>query len=474
MSGSRPEQRTPVPVLPDPDPARRRWVQRRWMFYDWANSAYATTTVAVFLGPYLTAIAKHAACGVTVTDTVPCPVADPRVSVLGLPVAPGAYYSYVLAVAILIQVVILPVTGAIADRSQRKRTMLGLFAYVGAAAASAMFFVEGDRYLLGGGLYLLANGAFGASIVVYNSFLADIATDAERDRVSSQGWGLGYLGGGLLLLANLVLFTAHDAVGLGEGEAVRVSLLSAGVWWAVFTLVPLRALPEGMPQGKNRPAATGSLLRAGFTQLRTTVRGARGYPHTLAFLVAYLVYNDGIQSVIALASVYGSEELDLSKSTLISAILLVQFVAFAGSVVMGRAAARIGAKRVVLASLVVWAGVVAAAYVVQPRQAGQFYALAAGIGFVLGGTQALSRSLFSRMIPRGEEAEYFSLYEISERGTSWLGAVTFGLVFQFSGSYRLAIVSLVCFFVAGTALLARVDIGRAVEQAANPRRSERL
>ena len=448
-----------VPTLPPPDAQVRRRLQRRWMVYDWANSAYATTALAVFLGPYLTAVAKNAACGVTVSDAVPCPVADPHVQVLGVGIAAGSFYSYLLALAIVVQVAVLPVAGAIADRSQRKRSMLGVFAFTGSAAAAGMYFVHGQRYLLGALLYLVANCAFGASVVVYNAFLTDIATPDERDRVSSQGWALGYLGGGLLLLVNLVLFSAHERLGVSEGHAVRISLLSAGAWWALFTLVPLRALPEPAP----RPVHAG----AGFAQLRATLRDLRRYPRTVQFLVAYLVYNDGIQSVIALASVYGSEELDLGQATLISAILLVQFVAIFGALGLGRAARTYGAQRVVLASLALWALVVAAAFFVPARQVGLFYLLAVGIGFVLGGSQALSRSLFSQLIPRGKEAEYFSLYEVSERGTSWLGALIFGLVHQLTGSYRLSIFSLVAFFVVGALLLARVDVRRGTVEAGN-------
>ena len=209
------------------------------------------------------------------------------------------------------------------------------------------------------------------------------------------------------------------------------------------------------------------MVTAGFRQLRATLAEARGYPQTLAFLLAYLVYNDGIQSVIALASVYGVEELDLDQSTLISAILLVQFVAFLGALLLGRLARTFGARRVILASLVLWTATVGVAYFVQEGATAQFFALAALIGLVLGGSQALSRSLYSQLIPRGREAEYFGLYEISERGTSWLGALVFGLVFQATGSYRYAIFSLVAFFVAGFVLLLRVDVRRAVREAGN-------
>ncbi|MDQ3942165.1 MAG: MFS transporter, partial [Actinomycetota bacterium] len=183
---------------------------------------------------------------------------------------------------------------------------------------------------------------------------------------------------------------------------------------------------------------------------------------------AYLFYNDGIQSVILLSAVYGVSELEFEQSTIIVAILMVQFVAFAGALALGRLARAFGAKRVVLGSLVLWTLVVAAAYSLEEGATAQFFALAAFIGFVLGGSQALSRSLYSQMIPRGKEAEYFSLYEISERGTSWLGAVTFGTVNQLTGSYRAAILSLVVFFVVGFALLAAVNVRRAIAEAGNP------
>jgi UMF1 family MFS transporter len=210
-----------------------------------------------------------------------------------------------------------------------------------------------------------------------------------------------------------------------------------------------------------------------FGQLRETLRDARRYPMTLLFLLGYLCYNDGIQSVIGLASVYGAEELGLAQDTLIVAILLVQFVAFGGALALGQLARWLGAKTVVLASLVLWTLVLSAAYLLPAEAPGRFLVLAGAIGVVLGGSQALSRSLFSQFVPRGKEAEYFALFVISERGTSWIGALTFGLVFQLTGSYRDAIVSLVVFFIVGFVLLLRVDVRRAIADAGNnqPRRA---
>jgi UMF1 family MFS transporter len=432
---------------------RSRREQRGWYFYDWANSAFSTTVAAVFLGPYLTVVTESAA-GV-----------DGFVHPLGIPVRAGSFFPYVVSLSVLLQVLLLPVTGALADRTRRKKELLALFAYAGAVATMGLYLLQGSAYLLGGLLFLVANLAFGASVVVYNAFLPEIAAPDERDRVSSRGWALGYLGGGLLLGANVVLYGVHESLGLSEGYAVRVSLLSAGAWWALFTLIPLKALRKRSLAQPNERGAT--MLTAGFRQLFGTLRSARAYPQTLLFLVAYLLYNDGIQSVIALASTYGQEELKLEISTLVSAILLVQIVAFFGALLLGALARFFGAKRVVLASLILWTGVVTVGYFLEAGATGQFYLLAAFIGIVLGGSQALSRSLFSHMIPRGQEAEYFSLYEISERGTSWLGPLVFGLTLQLTGSYRSAIASLVAFFIAGFALLAVVNARRAIVDAGN-------
>ncbi|NTU85486.1 MAG: MFS transporter, partial [Chloroflexales bacterium] len=201
-----------------------------WYFYDWANSAFSTTVVTVFLGPYLTGVARAAA------DS------NGLVYPLGIPVAAGAFFPYMVSLSVLLQVFFLPILGAIADYSHAKKFLMGLFAYIGAGATLGMYFIQGERYLLGGILFLVANLAFGASVVFYHAFLPEIASPDRRDAVSSQGWAMGYLGGGLLLLANLLLYNSRDALGIPTGVAVRISLASAGLWWALFTIIPLRAL----------------------------------------------------------------------------------------------------------------------------------------------------------------------------------------------------------------------------------------
>jgi UMF1 family MFS transporter len=329
-----------------------------------------------------------------------------------------------------------------------------------------MVLVSGDDWVLGVVLLLVASLALGCSLVVYDAILVDIATADERDRVSSRGWAVGYAGGGLLLALDLVLVQGHGAFGLSQESAVRLSLLSAGVWWAVFTLVPYLGLRDRPPRDVVPEAGRG-LVGAAFGQLATTLRDLRHYPQTLRFLLAYLFFNDGIQTVIYAASIFAAEELGLPSGQLILAILVVQFVAFGGALAFGRLAARVGAQRAVLAGLVLWCLVVSTGYLLPAGRFLPFLALAVLIGIVLGGTQALARSLYSQLVPLGREAEYFSLYQAAERGTSWSGTLLFGLVFQLTHTYRAAVVALVAFFVVGGTLLARVDVPRGIVEAGN-------
>ncbi len=444
------------------EPLARRREQRAWYWYDWANSAYVTTVATVLFAPYLISVAEQAACGFVGDADRPCR-AD--LSVLGLAVSPGSLVAYVVTIATIVSALVLPVVGAAADRSSRKKQVMAGFAWTGSAAAGGMFFVTGSNWELGAVLLFVANICLGSSLVVYDAILCEISTPDERDRVSSRGWALGYLGGGLLLAVNLAVVTMHDTFGMSTGMAVRVSLLSAAVWWAGFTLIPYRGI-------RNRPALgvvpeQGSLVRQSFGQLFATLRDLRNYPVTLTFLLAYLFYNDGIQTVIVSASTYGEKQLGFETSVLIATILLVQFVAFGGALLFGKAAERHGSKRVILTGLVVWMLVVTAAYFLPEENIALFLVLAVGIGLVMGGTQALSRSFFSLLIPRGREAEYFSLYQAAERGTSWFGTLVFGLVHQWTDSYRPAIFALILFFVVGGVLLAKVDVHEGIREAGN-------
>ncbi|MBB5781027.1 MFS transporter [Nonomuraea jabiensis] len=470
----------PVPAPPaalDDSPAARRREQRGWYFYDWANSAFYTTIISVFLGPYLIPVAKTAACAKDFPNIAPdtCMAGFDAlverypdlgfVDVLGADIRPAAFFGLTLTIAVFLQIVVLPAVGALADHTGRKREMLGGFAYVGALATMALYFVEGDRYMLGGVLFILANLAYGSSVVIYDSFLPQISTAAERDRVSSRGWAIGYLGGGLLLALNLVLYTQHESLGVAEGMAVRISMMSAGLWWAIFTIIPLLRL-------RNRPVPvheTTAMRSVGgsFRQLARTLGEMRRYPLTVLFLVAYLIYNDGVQTVIGNSAAFASEALKLDKTVQITAILMVQFVAFFGALLLGWLARGIGTKRTVLASLVLWTAIVVAALFVEEGQELQFYLMAFAIAIVLGGTQALSRSLFSQVIPKGREAEYFSLLQISDKGSAFIGSLTVTIALQQTNSYRIAILSMIIFFVIGFVLLALTNLPKAIRQAGN-------
>jgi len=425
--------------------------QRGWYVYDWANAPFHTTVVTVFLGPYLTSVLARQAAD-----------AHGFIHPLGIPVAVRAYWGYLVAASVVFQIILLPVAGALADYSHRKKQLLALFAYLGAGATAAMFFLKSPAYLWAGALFLIANTAFGASVVVYNSFLPEIAAPEDRDAVSSKGWAVGYLGGGLLLALNLLLYIRPRALGIDENLAIRIGLGSAGVWWGAFTVVPLLALRKR--QAARRLARGESALAVTLRQLFKTLGEIRGRPETLTFLLAYLLYSDAIQTVIALATQFGHDELKIPIGLLALAVLMVQFIAFFGSLLFNWIASLINAKRAVMLSLVIWTCVLLAMYF-WVRTVGQYFLMAALVALVLGGSQALSRSLFSQMIPKGREAEYFGLYEISDKGTSWLCPLFFGLAIQLTGSYRVSAATLAVFFLAGLAVLARVNVTRAAAEA---------
>ena len=437
--------------------------QRAWYFYDWANSAYITTTATVILGPYLTSLATSAAC----PDLPSGEVCLTPVNLLGLMVLPGAVHPFLVTISTIVTLAALLIVGVVADRSPRPQLWLGGLAWVGAAAASAMFLLADTNWQLGAVLMIIANLCVGSSQVIYDGILVRIAAPDDRDRVSSRGWALGYLGGGLLLALNLVLMTGYESFGISYGLAIRLSLLSAGVWWGLFTIIPVLGLRSLPARAVDELQLRAEVRRNPLRQLANTFADLRNYPQTLLFLAAYLFYNDGIQTVIGQSSLYAQSELGMSTSNVMMTFLLTQFVAFGGALLFGRVAGLLGAKRTVLIGIAIWFGVVAVAFFLPAGVFGALLALGAAIGLVMGGTQALSRSMYSQLVPRGREAEYFSFYQAMERGTSWLGTLTFALVFQFSQSYRFAIVALVVFFLVGGLLLTLVDMRKGILQAGN-------
>jgi len=447
--------------LADLEPLRRAQEQRAWNWYDWANSAYYTTVLTVLFAPYMITVAGRAAgCGNSADESC-----HQTVEVLGIPLAAGSLPFYLTSFATIASAFLLPVVGALVDRVGHKKWHMAGFAWAGSFFAALLFFMHGDQWQLAAVAIVLSSILGGCSLVSYYAILVDISTEGERDRVSSHGWAFGYLGGGLLLALNLVMVLLHGTFGLDKELAVRLSLLSAALWWAGFTIIPVRGLRDRPP--RDVVPESGGLLHRSFGQLFTTLREMRGFPMTLTFLVAFLFYNDGIQTVIGVASTYGAKQLGFGEGVLIATILLIQFVAFGGALAFGRLAATYGAYRCILGGIVGWMVIVVAAMFLPRGNIATFLLVGIAIAVVMGGTQALSRSFFSLLIPRGREGEYFALYNACERGTSWFGTFLFGVVFQITGSYRPAIVALIVFFVLGAVFLLRLDPARGVAEAGN-------
>lgn len=431
-----------------------------WIMYDWANSAFYTTVVGALFGDYLTYLAQRAVGeNGTVLSFGP----------LGA-VTAKSLSTFAVSASVFLQIFILPILGALGDYSDLKKRLMQVFCYLGVVATCSLFFLQEGWHLFGAAMFIFANLSYGASIVFYNAYLPDITTEDQRDKVSSRGFAWGYMGGGLLLALNLILVQGASLFGISKLMAVRLSLLSAGIWWGGFAIITFARLKK-RPAPRRLPPDR-SYLTIGFTELASTFRELLKNRHALRYLIGYLTYNDGIQTVIGAAGVFLGQELfrarglETPPSFLLSIFLMVQFVAFFGALLFERIARLAGTKRAILISLFIWAGIVIYAYSVLStvREA---WIMAALIAIVLGGSQALSRSLFSRMIPEGREASFFGIYEVSERGTSWIGPLVFSIVVARTGSYRQAILSLIFFFLAGLLILFFTNTDRAVHEAGN-------
>ena len=427
-----------------------------WKMYDWANSAFYTTVVGALFSPYLTRLAQVAVGenGV-VLDLGPLGA----VTAKSLP-------TLCVSISVGAQVFLLPILGALGDYSDLKKRLMALFCYIGVIANCLLFFIKDNLYLLGGVLFVIANVGFGAALVFYNAFLPDITTEDQADKVSSRGYAYGYLGGAILLVFNLLLVLRAEQIGISTGLAVRLSLLSAGVWWGGFALITF-ALLKSRPTKKQLPPDK-SYLSAGFSEIVATFKELRRLPLTLRYLLGYLIYNDGIQTVVFAASAFLEQELFPGGNPvfLLEIFVMVQFVAVAGALLFERLAYMIKTKNAIIVSLIIWSLIVIYANRFL-HTVPEAWVLAAAIAIVLGGSQALSRSLFSKMIPAGKEAAFFGLYEVSERGTSWMGPLLFSIVIARTGSYRAALLSLIFFFVVGLVVLWLTDTDRGIREAGN-------
>lgn len=419
-----------------------------WCMYDWANSAYVTT-VAVGLLPRYFAEAVVPAGGV---------------AALGTTFAADTLWAAVVGTATLIAFLTAPVLGAIADFSAAKKRFLLTFAWTGSLFAILLYFCRSGDVIKTLLFFLLAQVGFIGANVFYDAFLPHIASDAEMDRVSGRGYAYGYVGGGLQFALSLGLVQGHAALGLSLDQAVRLAIVMAGVWWAGFTLVTARLLvenrtPAPLPEEYRRWPRPLAYVALGVRRTWRTTQQVRRYRQLALFLAAFMLYDDGIQTVINMATVYATVELHLPASVLMLTLLVIQAIATLGAYVFSRLSGRIGTKPAVMISLVLWTGIVVYAGFLQT--AAQFVVLGAVVGLVMGGSQALSRSLFGSMIPSAESAEFYGFYTVFSKFAAMWGPWVFAIVKQATGSSRLAILSLVVQFLGGLILLSRVDIGKA-------------
>ncbi len=403
---------------------------RAWALYDWGNSAFFTTVVATVFPVYFVSIASESMSETEAT----------------------AHFSGVTSAALLVIAVLSPVLGALADARALRKRLLGVFLALGVAATAALCVVDVGDWRIAAVLFGLGNVGVAGTMIFYDGLLPHVAREGEVERLSTSAYALGYLGGGLLLAAQLLVITKPAWFGLpAEGTlAVRLTFLSVAVWWLVFAVPLLRRVSEPSAD----PGADAS-LRGVFARLVRTARELRQRPNTLLMLAAFVVYGDGIGTVFRMAAA-ASTALGFPRLAVVGALLLTQFVGVPAAVALGALAQRVGAKRTVLACLVVY--VAACVLASQMRATWHLFALAGLVALVQGGAQALSRSLFASMVPQRRSAEFFGLFAVCDRVAGVAGPAFFGAMISLTGSIRVAMASIVVFFVVGGALLTRVDV----------------
>ena len=430
-------------MMPTSPPHSLSWLQRlglgrpelrAWAMYDWANSVFVTTVIAAVFPIYFSTVAAA---------DLPPPVATAR-------------FATATTVALAVIAVLAPFLGALADYAAARKKMLAAFLGLGVLATACMVFIQRGDWGLACVLFILGNIGASGSFIFYDSLLPHIASDAEMDRVSTAGYALGYLGGGLLLALNLAWIQQPGFFGIADAvAAARLSFLSVAVWWLGFSLPLFRYVAEPPRRLEADERRDTPLLRAVLAQLSETVGELRAYKQAVLLLVAFLLYNDGIGTIIRMATVYGTE-IGIPQGALITAILLVQFIGLPCSFLFGSLAEQIGAKRAILFSLLVYIAISIIGYFM--TTAWHFYCLAILVGMVQGGSQALSRSLFASLIPRYQSSEFFAFFAICEKFAGIFGPAIFAGMIMTTGSSRTAVLAVLLFFIAGGMLLALVDV----------------
>jgi UMF1 family MFS transporter len=406
---------------------------RAWAMYDWANSVFMTTGLLIF-PIYLADVASAGTPGAVAT----------------------ARYGLVTTVSMVLVAVAAPILGAIADYTAMKKKMLAAFALMGILALGAMYFVGPGDWRLAVALFLFANTGVNGSLSFYESLLPHIASEDEVDRVSTAGYALGYLGSGLLMLLNLAWIQNPARFGIASPEmAIRLTFVCSALWWLVFTIPLLRRVPEPplRLEADERPGL--NPVAVAFQRLRETLGEIRSYRHTFLFLLAFFIYNDGIGTIIRMATIYG-REIGIERNALLTATLVVQFVGIPFSFLFGALAGRIGAKPSIFVTLAVYLLIAVIGY--RMTSAREFFVLALLVGTVQGGSQALSRSVFATLVPRHKSSEFFAFFSVFEKFAGILGPAVFTIMISATGSSRSAILSIIAFFVVGGTLLAFVDV----------------
>jgi len=415
-------------------------VVNAWCWYDWANSAFATTIMAAMFPPFFRRVATAAG------------LADNTAT---------AYWGYTTSVALLMVALTAPVLGAVADTTGGKKRFLGFFAGLGILFTAAFVFIGHDSWRMAAMLYIGANIGFAGSIVFYESLLPHLATGSDIDRISTRGYALGYAGGGILLVLNTLWIMKPHLFGMPDAAfALKASFLSVAVWWGIFSVPLFRRVPE--PVISTFSATSEHLLRVGFVRLVTTFRDITRFRQLFKFLIAFWLYNDGIGTIVKMATAYG-DEIGIGLTDMVSALILTQFVGIPCSLLFGRLAGVIGPKRAILVGLGVYSLICVLGFFM--RTAVHFYALALLVGTVQGGCQALSRSLYGSMVPRSQSGEFFGFYSTSGKIAGIAGPLLFGLLSQLIGQSRWSIFALVVFFIAGGLLLVTVDVEEGVRTA---------